>query len=725
MGTSARIGEPRAKNRVEPRRLAEEQAALRRVATLVASGAPPAEVFSAVAQEVAQVMHLPMVGVYRYDGDGLMTVIATWSDRPHVLQPGTRWPLDGQSMVAQVQRTGRPARVEDYTDLPGALAAEARESGLNATAGAPIIVNGSVWGAMGMSSPDGPLPEHAEDRLAAFTELVATAIANSQAHEELTRLAEEQGALRRVATLVAAGAPPAEVFEAVSAEVAALLAADGSALMRYEPDGTVIAVSGWTTEGGFSNLGIRYPLEGSLSGVILETGRPGRVDHYAEVGEAPKAAREMGFRSSVGAPITVEGRLWGVLAVISKSEKPLPRDTEQRVAEFAELFATAIANSEAHQELARLADEQAALRRVATLAAQGAPPGEVFEAVSAEVAPLVGADGAGVTRYEADGTFTALGGWAASGGYSYTGRRFPLEGSVSGLVLETRCPSRIDTFEGRPGEAAAAIREMGWRSAMGAPISVEGSLWGVLVVYSKRTEPLPLDAERHLGEFTEIVATAIANAESRAELDASRARIVATADATRRRIERDLHDGAQQQLVSLALEVREAQASAPKGMTQHQDKLSDIAEGLTTALDGLREIALGLHPAILAEGGLAPALKTLAHRSPIPVELEVRTVGRLPESVEVAAYYVVSETLTNAAKHSRASQVQVEVEVRDRALCIAVSDDGVGGADAARGSGLLGLKDRAEAIGGTISLESRQGVGTSLIAELPLDSSTR
>jgi len=221
------------------------------------------------------------------------------------------------------------------------------------------------------------------------------------------------------------------------------------------------------------------------------------------------------------------------------------------------------------------------------------------------------------------------------------------------------------------------------------------------------------------------VATAIANAESRAELDASRARIVATADATRRRIERDLHDGAQQQLVSLALEVRAAQASAPLEMTQHQDKLSDIAEGLTTALDGLREIALGLHPAILAEGGLAPALKTLAHRSPIPVELEVRTVGRLPESVEVAAYYVVSETLTNAAKHSRASQVQVEVEVRDRALYIAVSDDGIGGADAARGSGLLGLKDRAEAIGGTISLESRQGVGTSLIAELPLDSSTR
>jgi signal transduction histidine kinase len=160
-------------------------------------------------------------------------------------------------------------------------------------------------------------------------------------------------------------------------------------------------------------------------------------------------------------------------------------------------------------------------------------------------------------------------------------------------------------------------------------------------------------------------------------------------------------------------------------MSEHQDELSHIAEGLTTALDALREIARGLHPAILAEGGLGPALNTLAQRSPIPVELELRAVGRLPESIEVAAYYVVSETLTNAAKHSHASQVQVEVEVRDRALRIAVVDDGVGGADATRGSGLLGLKDRAEAIGGTISLESRQGVGTSLIAVLPLDSTTR
>jgi signal transduction histidine kinase len=261
---------------------------------------------------------------------------------------------------------------------------------------------------------------------------------------------------------------------------------------------------------------------------------------------------------------------------------------------------------------------------------------------------------------------------------------------------------------------------VGARSAVAVPVVVDGTLWGVMAVGSREPAPLPPDFEGRLAKFTELLATAIANAEGRAELDASRARIVATADATRRRIERDLHDGAQQRLVSLALEVRAAQANAPKEMSKHREDLSHVAEGLTTVLEGLREIALGIHPAILSEGGLGPAVKTLAHRSPIPVELDVRGGRRLAESVEVAAYYVVSEALTNAVKHSGASKVKVDVEAHERTLRVTVRDDGVGGADPARGSGLLGLKDRAEAIGGTISLESRPNVGTSLSAELPL-----
>jgi len=262
---------------------------------------------------------------------------------------------------------------------------------------------------------------------------------------------------------------------------------------------------------------------------------------------------------------------------------------------------------------------------------------------------------------------------------------------------------------------------MGWHSSVGAPITVEGRLWGVLAVVSTTDRPLPLDSERRLTEFTELVATAIANAESRDQLAISRARIVATADATRRRIERDLHDGAQQQLVSLALQVRAAEAMVPAELGEHRAELSRVVEALNSVLDGLREIALGIHPAVLADGGLAQAVKTLARRSPVPVELDLRVEGRLPERVEVAAYYVVSEALTNAAKYARASIVHVDVEARRRMLRVAVDDDGLGGAGPDRGSGLLGLKDRAEAIGGTMSLSSPQGAGTSLHVELPLD----
>ncbi len=452
---------------------------------------------------------------------------------------------------------------------------------------------------------------------------MATAIANSQAHEELTQLAEEQAALRRVATLVAAGAPPAEVFEAVSAEVAALIGADGAALTRYEEDGTVTAVSGWTTEGGYIYVGRRYELEGTVSGLIFETGRPGRVENYAEApGEAPEAAREMGWHSSVGAPITVEGRLWGVLAVVSKSEQPLPGDTEQRLAEFAELFATAIANSEAHEQLAQLADEQAALRRVATLVAEGATPHRVFDAVRHEVARMFNAPLSVLMRYDANGTATLL---ATSDGYlGPIGRSWPVEGDSSAIarVCRTGLPARADYTRPAQGPIAAAARAVGARSAVGVPVVVDGTFWGVMAVGSRETEPLPADFEGRLAKFTELLATAIANAEGRAELDASRARIVATADATRRRIERDLHDGAQQQLVWLALALRAAQATVPEELEQHRSELGRVVDGLTAALDDLREIALGIHPAGLSEDGLTPALKRLVARSPLRVNLD-------------------------------------------------------------------------------------------------------
>jgi signal transduction histidine kinase len=243
------------------------------------------------------------------------------------------------------------------------------------------------------------------------------------------------------------------------------------------------------------------------------------------------------------------------------------------------------------------------------------------------------------------------------------------------------------------------------------------------VVSTGEEPPPPAGSEARLAQFTELVATAIANAEAQAELRASRARIVGTADETRRRIERDLHDGAQQRLVSLALQLRAAQATVPPELHELAAELEQVGGGLSTTLDELREFARGIHPAILAEGGLGPALKALARRSPVAVDLNVHMDDRLPERVEVGAYYVVSEALTNAAKHARASAVQVNVDAAHGILRVSVSDDGVGGADFTRGSGLVGLKDRVEALGGRISLESPPEAGTTIRVELPFGDS--
>src|SRR4051794_5205796 len=301
------------------------------------------------------------------------------------------------------------------------------------------------------------------------------------------------------------------------------------------------------------------------------------------------------------------------------------------------------------EQLTRLADEQSALRRVATLVAERAPPTAVFEAVVAEVGLLVPTDAAGLSRYEADGSITMIGGWSRSGGYSPIGTRHPIDaGTLAAQILETGRPARLDSYLDVSGSIVDAIRELGWRSSVGAPLIVEGRLWGVLSVGSTTDRPVPPGTESRLAEFAALVATAIANAESRAELHASRARIVATADATRRRIERDLHDGAQQRLVSLALELRAAEEAVPAELHEHRATLARAANGLTSVLNELRVIARGIHPAILAEGGIGPALKTLARRSAVPVELDLRSELQLPERIEVATYYIVSEAITNA-----------------------------------------------------------------------------
>jgi signal transduction histidine kinase len=704
-------------------RLAEEQAALRRVAMLVAGGAAPDTVFAAVAEEVGRVLpEADFAMVARYGADRAVEVVGGWSRAGGHALVGRRSELGGRNVSTLVFETGRAAHVDHLADSGDEVTATARRIGMRSSAGAPVSVEGRLWGVMiATSVRENALPPGTEQRLAAFTELIATTIANTQGRQELCAIADEQAALRRVATLVAHGEPPREIFRAIAREVGRLLPVDLTVISRYE-DGLVTEVAGWSKVDSPILVRERASLNGrSVTQLVFTTGRPARMDSYADTpGDFAARARARGVGSSVGAPINVEGRLWGVMIAASTRRPPLPPDTEDRLVGFADLVATAIANAEARDQLRRVADEQAALRRVATLVAQGASSSALFRAVVEETGQLLPADGTILMRYDPDGFVTRVGRWARPGVDLPRGERSPLGGeNVTTLVFQTGQARRLDHYGGDVGDAAVWVTA-GLRSSVGVPVSVEGQLWGVMVAVSMSAEPLPADTDARLAGFTELVATAVANAEAQAELTASRARIVATADDTRRRIERDLHDGAQQRLVSLALLLRSVQADVPPELGKLRTDLDLAVGGLTTALEELREYARGIHPAILSEGGLEVALRALARRSPVPVTLDVRIQERLPGRLEITAYYVISEALANAAKHAEASAVRIGIEETDGAIRLTIRDNGTGGADPARGSGLVGLKDRVAAVGGTLTVRSRLGEGTTLLAEFPV-----
>jgi signal transduction histidine kinase len=701
------------------RELVTEQSALRQVATLVARESSPDQLFAVVAEQGARVFNVPHVRVVRYEPDSSVVVGGFSEDDDEPFPIGSRWPLDSPGVIATVRQTGRPARVEDYAHMTGEIAAVVRGAGMRSAVASPIVVGRRLWGAMVvLSARHEPFPENTEAWLTDFTELVASAIANAESREALAALADEQAALRRVATLVASGGGPEPVFCAVADEVQALFGSSMSVILRFEDDGTATTLG---THGDLPTAGTRGPPDPDfVIGSVRRTRRAARFDtDDPTAASMPAIVRETGIRSAVASPIVVEGELWGAIGVGSLV-RSLPPGTERRLADFTDLVATAVANTQAREQLRALADEQAALHRVATLVARGARPARIFSAVSDEVGGLFGSDQASVTRFDPEEPAIVVVGVAQNTEEGVTlGSRWELHDSIaSAHVFRTGRSARVDRPDGSSvdGPAAQTITRLDLQSTVASPIMVEGRLWGTISVSSSGKQ-LPADAEQRLEKFTELVATAIANADSRSELAASRRRIVAAGDEARRRIERDLHDGIQQRLIALTFRAR---AMTRKPSAELPGVVAELSEALKDVSDELREVARGIHPAILTEAGLGPALRALARRSYVPIDVDVRIDGRLPEPVEVAAYYVASEALTNVAKHARASLVELVAAQHDGVLTLEIHDNGVGGAEVGRGSGILGLEDRVEALGGTVSVVSPRGAGTILSMRLPV-----
>jgi signal transduction histidine kinase len=711
-------------SREQLRDLAESQGALRRIATLVAQGAEPRAVFVAVAEEAARLLDVNAVTLARHDAElsTFTKIFGTHGERSPGAD-GTQWPVQDCPEGALVLETGRPARIDDWTVLPGPLAAKHVAEGFGQAVAAPIVVDGALWGVISaFGEADQIFPAGSELRLAGFTELIAAAISNVQARDALRGLAERQGAaLRRVATLVAQQASPSAIFDAVAGEAGRALGVGRVVVLRCEHGRSVTVLGSIGNPALTADELYRSDAPGVVARVIDTGDRPARIDDWGEInGSVAEHARRQGFRSVVGAPITIDGSLWGVIVVVA--DEILPMDTETRLTDFTHLVASSISNVQAREELRALADEQGALRRVATLVAREAAEQTVFVAVAEEAARVLGVGAVSLMRWDPENsTFTKIYGTHGDRSAVPDGERVAVDDCPDGaLVLSTGRPGRIDEWE-FDGEAASRHAALGYGGAISAPILVDGTIWGVISSFAEVGEPFPRDAEARLAGFTELVASAISNVHARNNLIASRARIVTASDETRRRVERNLHDGIQQRLVALGLKVRAVRTKFA-GTPEVEASLDEVTRDLENVLEEIRIFSHGLHPALLARSGLEPSVRELARRSPVPVELSMGASGRFPQQIETAVYYVISEALANSAKHANASVVTVTVGTGGSSLTATVADDGIGGAALGRGSGLTGLVDRVEALGGRLALDSPRGEGTRLTIELPLES---
>ena len=548
-----------------------------------------------------------------------------------------------------------------------------------------------------------------------------SAIADAESSARGERLVDAQAALRRVATVVAKESPPEEIYATLVQAVGQVLGEAECALFRAEADATAIsvAVAGPEMSAAFP-VGARFPIDGG--GVVASVARTGRAcridDDSATIDAILPSDAERRMCSAVGCPIVVGERVWGVLCVGSSGHEPLPRGSQARLAQFGDLAATAIANAGARVQVERLADEQAALRRVATLVAEGAEPSDVFEAVAAEMEALLDADGVTVSRYEQGREVTVVAHSGVDAWKVPAGTRWSHEGeNVTSIVRGTERPARMERYTATPDAIAQLVESLGVHAAVGAPIVVDGGLWGVVIASWTKDEP-PAGTEERMSQFAELLETAIANADSRDQLAASRVRLLAASDEARRRVVRDLHDGAQQRLVHAIITLKLLRRSLRENDGRAESLAEEALDHAQRGHEELRELAHGILPSVLTHGGLLAGVDALVDRLDLPVDVQV-PVDRFPAEIEASAYFVVAEALTNLVKHAQAARVDVTGSVEGGMLRIEIRDDGIGGADR-DGHGVVGMGDRVTALGGRLDIDSPVGGGTRVVASLPL-----
>jgi PAS domain S-box-containing protein len=620
----------------------------------------------------------------------LLRCVRTWHDPAVDAEAFVRASLDvtydpDDVLPGRVWRSGEPAWVADVRnrqDLPRAGAAA--RSGLRTAFGVPITGATDVLAAMEFFTTELHAPD--DELLATMTSL------GSQIGQFVERCRAQQA------------------VTVSDARKSAILNAAFDCIITMDGDGRIVEVNEATvrTFGYTADEMVGAELAAlMIPDHTREQHRRG-LERYMRTG----ASRIVGHPVNLVA-MRADGSEFPVELAVTRPELPGPalfcgylRDVTEQLA--------------AERALQHLADEQAALRRVATAVAAEVEQEQLFALVTEEVGRLLEANRANVFRYEDDHSVTAVGTWSADAAVFVTaGTRIPLDGPIATeLVQRTGRPARVDDFSRVGGATGAQMRELGLKCSVAAPVSFGGRLWGALSASSVLPGPFPEGAEHRLASFADLAAQALANAEAREQLAASRARIVEAGDAERRRLERNLHDGAQQRLVATSLSVRLAARRAHDPDVRAM--LERAGDELNLALEELRELARGLHPATLTDHGLPAAIEALAARAPVPVRIDIALEDRLPEPIEAAAYYVVAETLTNVAKYASASEARVLLARRDGHAHVEVSDDGVGGADARAGSGLRGLADRVEALGGRLTVTSPPGEGTQVRAELPV-----